>query len=151
MGKIIDKCELLTIGYEGKNIEEFISRLKGFNVTRIIDVRELPLSRKKGFSKFALKERLEQEDIQYVHLKALGSPSVIRKKLKMDWDYEYFFRAYSKYLSGNLDAIKKLFQYITDGINCIMCFEQVHEKCHRHTVANKIQEYYGNGLKISHI
>jgi len=43
--------KLFTIGYEGRNIEEFISQLKDFNITRLIDVRKIPLFRKKGFSK----------------------------------------------------------------------------------------------------
>ena len=43
--------KLFTIGYEGRNIEEFISHLKNFNIPRLIDVRKIPLFRKKGFSK----------------------------------------------------------------------------------------------------
>lgn len=43
--------ELLTIGYEGRKIDEFIERLKEFNISRLIDVREIPFSRKPGFSK----------------------------------------------------------------------------------------------------
>ena len=143
--------EMLTIGYEGREINEFVSLLKRFDVTRLIDVREIPLSRKTGFSKSALKERLKDEDIKYVHLKPLGSPADIRKKLKTDGDYKYFFDAYSKYLSRNLEAIKDAYQYIVDGTNCIMCFERFPEKCHRNIVANKIKEYDGNGLKVKHI
>jgi len=143
--------EMLTIGYEGREINEFISRLKHFNVTRLIDVREIPLSRKRGFSKSALKERLEYEHIDYVHLKHLGSPADIRKKLKADGDYKYFSDAYSKYLSKNLEAVKEVYQYVVHGINCIMCFERFSEKCHRSIVANKIKEYGGDGLRIKHI
>jgi uncharacterized protein (DUF488 family) len=143
--------ELLTIGYEGRDIDEFVSRLKNFNVTRLIDVREIPLSRKKGFSKSALRERLESEDIEYVHLRSLGSPSPIRRKLKIDWDYDYFFTAYSKYLSQNQDVIAEAYRYIMDGVNCIMCFERHPDICHRLAVAKKIKEHDGNGLKITHI
>ncbi len=143
--------EILTIGYEGRRIDEFIDRLKRFNISRLIDVREVPLSRKKGFSKSALRERLKDANIEYVHLKVLGSPSPIRNKLKSDWDYDYFFKAYSKYLSENMEAVKEVYQYISDGINCIMCFERFPEKCHRSTIANKIKEYDSNGLKIKHI
>lgn len=143
--------ELLTIGYEGREIEEFIDRLKQFNISRLIDVREMPLSRKPGFSKTELHERLEEENIEYVHMKALGSPSPIRNKLKSDWDYDYFFKAYRKYLSQNMEVIKEVYQFISDGINCIMCFERFPDKCHRSVVADRIKEYDGNGLKITHI
>ncbi|MDP2877672.1 MAG: DUF488 domain-containing protein, partial [Holophaga sp.] len=49
---------LCTFGYEGLTIEAFIARLKESGVRTIIDVRELPLSRKKGFSKKAFAEAL---------------------------------------------------------------------------------------------
>ena len=143
--------KLLTIGYEGREIDEFINRLKRFNISRLIDVREIPLSRKRGFSKSALRERREDENIEYVHVKALGSSSTIRNKLKSDRDYDYFFKAYSNYLSQNMEVLIEVYQFISDGINCIMCYERMPEKCHRSTVADKIKEYDGNGLKIKHI
>jgi len=147
----MNKHELLTIGYEGLGIDEFIARLKAFNISRLIDVREIPLSRKKGFSKSVLKKRLENEEIKYVHLKALGSPAPIRNKLKVDHDYDYFFKAYLKYLSQNMEIIKEVFEYLDDGINCFMCFERFSWECHRSVIADKIKEYDGNGLKIKHI
>jgi len=58
---------------------------------------------------------------------------------------------YVDYLSQNQDAIGEAYRYITDGVNCIMCFERVPEKCHRSTVASKIKEFDGNGLEITHI
>ncbi len=142
---------LLTIGYEGRKINEFVDLLKEFKISRLIDVREIPLSRKHGFSKTALHNKLDDENIEYVHIKALGSPSSIRKKLKSDRDYDYFFKAYDKYLSQNMEVIKEVYKFISDGINCIMCFERFHDKCHRSAVADKIKEYDGNGLKIKHI
>ena len=49
---------LYTFGYEGLTIEAFIERLKQARVQLIVDVHELPLSRKKGFSKNALRNAL---------------------------------------------------------------------------------------------
>jgi len=143
--------EIFTIGYEGRGVEEFISQLKHFHITRLIDVREIPLSRKKGFSKSALKERLEAEKIEYLHFKCLGSPSSIRNKLKTDGDYDYFFNAFSNYLSINMETIIEVHNYISSGTNCLMCYERLPNKCHRSIVVNKIKEYDGNGLKIKHI
>jgi uncharacterized protein (DUF488 family) len=142
---------LFTIGYEGRTIDEFIDRLKQFHISRLIDVREIPLSRKKGFSKSALRERLQNENIEYVHIKALGTPSSIRNKLKSDWNYDNFFKAYAKHLSHNLESAQEAYEYIYDGNNCIMCFELTPEKCHRIAIANKMKELGGNKIKISHI
>ncbi len=147
----MENYEVLTIGYEGRDIEEFVDRLKQFHISRLIDVREIPLSRKPGFSKTLLRERLESENIEYVHVKALGSPSSIRNKLKTDLDYDYFFKAYNDHLSQNMEVIEEVYRFLSDGTNCIMCFERFPEKCHRTAVADKIKEYDGNGLKIKHI
>ena len=42
---------LFTLGYEGLTIDAFIARRQTAQVKTAVDVRELPLSRKKGFSK----------------------------------------------------------------------------------------------------
>src|SRR3990167_584374 len=142
---------LYTIGYEGRSIDDFVTILKNAGVTRLIDVREIPLSRKRGFSKSSLKQRLEEENIEYAHYKALGSPTEIRHKLRADWDYDHFFEAFSSYLAGKMDVIEEVYEYLSDGINCLMCFEQIPEQCHRSCVAKKIKERDGNGLLIKDI
>ena len=142
---------LFTIGYEGREINEFISLIRNHKITRLLDVRELPLSRKKGFSKSALKKRLELENIMYIHLRRLGSPSEIRKKLKTDGDYPFYFKAFSEYLLQNQDAIKEAREYLIDGINCIMCFERKPEKCHRSVIVEAIKQINGNSLDILNI
>ena len=40
---------LVTIGYEGLPIDAFIARLQAAQVKTVVDVRELPILRKKGF------------------------------------------------------------------------------------------------------
>ncbi|MBI5360971.1 MAG: DUF488 domain-containing protein [Planctomycetes bacterium] len=145
------KNEIYTIGYEGKQIEEFIFFLKKFNITRLIDIREVPISRKKGFSKIALKNQLNSANIEYVHIKSLGSPGYLRDKLKSDRDYDYFFKTYSEYLAKNSNAIKELLQYTDKGTNCLMCFEKNYEKCHRSVVINAFQKYSATQITIQHI
>ena len=44
---------LFTLGYEGLDIDAFVARVRDAGIRVIVDVRELPLSRKKGFSKSA--------------------------------------------------------------------------------------------------
>lgn len=69
---------IFTIGYEGATVPEFIGALQTAGVERVIDVRALPLSRRPGFSKSPLRAALEEAGIDYVHLKALGTPSAGR-------------------------------------------------------------------------
>ena len=66
---------IFTIGYEGTIVPEFVAALQNAGVERVIDVRALPLSRRPGFSKSGLRAALEQSGIEYVHLKALGTPA----------------------------------------------------------------------------
>ncbi len=145
------KRELFTMGYEGRDIDEFVERLEEHDISRLIDVRDIPISRKKGFSKSALGNRLEAEGIEYVHIKALGCPSDIRNKYKADGDHDYFIKAFTKYLSQNTEAIKEAYEYISDGNNCLMCFERSHTQCHRSIVAEGIRKYSKNKLKVVHI
>ena len=45
---------VFTIGYEGLDIDTFMSLLGQHGIETIVDIRELLLSRKRGFSKRAL-------------------------------------------------------------------------------------------------
>ena len=54
---------LFTFGYEGLSIEDFVARLTLSGVREVFDVRELPLSRKRGFSKKSLAAALEAAGI----------------------------------------------------------------------------------------
>lgn len=143
--------ELFTIGYEGMNLDGFVEQLKKFAVDCLIDVREIPLSRKRGFSKSGLVQRLNRENIHYVHFKELGSPKPIREKLKIDRDYSTFFKKMNKYLSNKKEAIESAYSYIADSTCCLMCFERLAEQCHRKIVARKIKEWDGNELRIKNI
>jgi uncharacterized protein (DUF488 family) len=61
-----------TIGYEGLDIEAFISLLAMHRIEIVVDIRELPLSRKPGFSKKALSSAFKLSGLQYVHMVDLG-------------------------------------------------------------------------------
>ena len=48
---------LFTIGYEGQALDDVLGKLKANKIELVVDVRALPLSRKRGFSKNALRHR----------------------------------------------------------------------------------------------
>ncbi|MDO8525911.1 MAG: DUF488 domain-containing protein [Candidatus Omnitrophota bacterium] len=145
------KTALYTIGYEGRGLEEFTSRLKDYGVEVLVDVRDVPLSRKKGFSKTPLSQYLEEEGIDYIHLKSLGSPKDIRDKVKTDGDYKYFYTAYSSYIKSQQDSVKTLHQIVVNSSVCIMCYERDPYSCHRLVVAEEVKKKDGNGLAVKHI
>ncbi len=73
---------IYTIGYEATTMADFLAALHRAGVKRVIDVRALPLSRRPGFSKSILAATLKEAGIDYVHLKALGTPKPGRDAAK---------------------------------------------------------------------
>lgn len=143
--------KLFTIGYEGLDIDSFITHLKNNAIECLLDIREIPLSRKRGFSKVALSDRLNEENIHYVHLGELGSPKHIRYELKVNHDYSNFFEKMHKHLANKKHTIESAYHYVTDYKCCLMCFERLAAQCHRKIVARRIKERDGNGLQIMNI
>ncbi|MDR0593706.1 MAG: DUF488 domain-containing protein [Bifidobacteriaceae bacterium] len=66
------------MGYEGCAVEEVIADLVSSGVSVVFDVRLTPLSRKPGFSKRKLAEKLAEHGIGYEHLPELGNPRANR-------------------------------------------------------------------------
>lgn len=126
-------------GYENEDIKDFLQKLKNSHITTLIDIREKPLSRKAGFSKNQLRELLEKENIKYFHMKELGSPSLMRSKLRGSGDYLPFFKAYRTYLTQNNQVIEDLTNIIyANGNSALMCYERNSDLCHRSIVANEL-------------
>lgn len=143
--------QLFTVGYEGVGIDAFIGNLLSHGVTCVLDVRALPLSRKPGFSKNRLAQKLEESKIDYVHLGELGTPKAMRDDLKATRDYSIFFAKVETYLSSKKEALELAYRYVTHGACCLMCFEHLAAECHRTIVARNIKARDGNGLKVVHI
>ncbi len=139
------------MGYEGTTIDSFIDRLRANNISCILDVRALPLSRKPGFSKTRLAGRLKHVHIDYVHLRELGTPKDVRDELKSTHDYVTFFERMDKYLAGKKEAIRQAYSHVTSARCCLMCFERLADQCHRKLVAEKIRATNGEDVQIRHI
>jgi uncharacterized protein (DUF488 family) len=134
-------CTLYTIGYEGINVDVFLNSLENNGIKTLIDVREIPQSRKPGFSKSRLKNILELHNIKYIHFPQLGSPKVIRTQLYTDGDYKTFFQDYRVHASVELDTIMKLLDIAETTTVCLLCFEHNPKKCHRSVLAELLNEF----------
>ena len=126
---------LYTFGYEGLTIEAFIERLKQARVQLIVDVRELPLSRKKGFSKTAFREALAAAGIAYEHRPALGCPKPVRDHYKADGDWSAYTRGFLAHLATKKAEIASLTKTTQTQTACLVCFEADFGSCHRTYVA----------------
>jgi uncharacterized protein (DUF488 family) len=138
------KRTISTIGYEGVTIQEFVIALQRASVGIIIDVRDVPLSRKKGFSKNQLADTLRVHGIQYVHLKGLGDPKEGREAARAG-NYPLFTKIFAKHLRSNvaIEALDHAATLVRGQHACLMCFEADYERCHRTIVASHLAEVTG--------
>jgi uncharacterized protein (DUF488 family) len=63
-----------------------LSLLSQHGIETVVDIRELPLSRKRGFSKNALATALYLAGLGYIYLRALGCPKPVRDRYRIDAD-----------------------------------------------------------------
>ena len=141
-----------TIGYEGLDPKQFITHLNHHEVDVVADIRKLPVSRKKGFSKTALKETLGDKSIDYLNFQQLGAPKALRDELYRSGDYDRFFQKYQDNISDKDDHLKSIYSLVDRGKKvALLCFERDPKKCHRKVVAEEIQKLDGNGLTVKHI
>ena len=91
---------LFTIGYEGRSADELPSSVAASGVTTVVDVRDLPLIRKRGFSKTALASSLAGAGVEYLHERRLGSPRPLRDYVKTGGDWAWFAGAFREGLGA---------------------------------------------------
>ena len=141
-------ANLFTLGYESASIEDFISTLKLAQIDLIVDVRELPLSRRKGFSKNVLNETLAANGIEYVHLKGLGDPKEGRDAAKSG-NMAQFTRIFSSHMeSDRAKADLEIAIGLVQSKNaCLLCYERNHQDCHRTIVAKAISHRTSQHVK----
>jgi uncharacterized protein (DUF488 family) len=139
---------LYTIGYEGTDIERFVQMLVNTGVTVLADVRAIPLSRKKGFSKRALAARLSHAGIGYAHFKDLGDPKAGREAARAG-KYDAFRRVYVRHLATApaAAALQNLAQLAERETACLMCFERDPIVCHRSIITERLVR----NRKVSHL
>lgn len=145
---------LLTIGYEGKCLETYLNQLLRAGVTLLCDVRRNPLSRKYGFSKSTLRHACEGLDIRYEHLPQLGIASEERRDLRTQADYDALFDDYERNsLPKQTEALSQIESWIREGETvALTCFELHPHQCHRHCVAEALeQKARGGRLKAKHL
>ena len=123
---------IFTIGYEGATQDELIAALRKAGVGRVIDVRAVPLSRKPGFSKNVLAAGLKEAGIDYVHLKALGTPAEGREAARKG-RFEEMERIYAAQLETPEAAAEgaRMVALADEKPSALLCFERDPAHCHR--------------------
>jgi uncharacterized protein (DUF488 family) len=140
---------VFTASYEGRSLEEFLADLRARGVQLVADVREAPISRKRGFSKTALSHALERAGIAYRHLRALGCPKPIRDTYRGDGDWARYTRSYLQHLDQQEPALEELASLSEAQPTALLCYEADFNRCHRTYVARAVAEL--SGACVGHI
>jgi uncharacterized protein (DUF488 family) len=144
-----DDMTVFTIGYEGLDINTFMGLLAKHRIDTVVDIRELPLSRKRGFSKKALGSALNLHGHEYVHMAALGCPKPVRDDYRGDGDWRRYTTGFVRHLGTQTEALANL-STMTRASNCaLLCYEADFNYCHRSLVADALRE--GFGADVEHI
>jgi uncharacterized protein (DUF488 family) len=134
--------QVFTIGYEGAELDRFLTALQDAGVATLADVRAVALSRKRGFSKSALRDTLAGRDIGYEHFRALGTPKEGRQAARAG-DGELMRRIYCQEVLDTQpaqDAFEELAALAQAKPICLLCFERDPANCHRRILAQRLAE-----------
>ena len=128
---------LLTIGYEGRSLDEYLGLLRDAGCTLLCDVRRNAFSHKRGFSKRGLAEGCAGAGIRYEHRPGLGIASADRQGVETPADVAALFARYrQQMLPARGSEIAEIATWLRSGETvALTCFERDPAQCHRHLVA----------------
>jgi uncharacterized protein (DUF488 family) len=132
---------VLTIGHSTRPFEAFAELLRAHGVTRLIDVRTVPRSRRNPqFNTETLPDSLAAVNIGYEHAAGLGgfrrttpdSPNTGWRNLS--------FRGYADYMqtADFADHLARLIERAQTDRVALMCAEAVPWRCHRSLIADAL-------------
>lgn len=141
--------DICTIGYEQVGVPDLIAALKKAKVKTVLDVRELPNSRRAGFSKNMLAASLAEAGIGYRHMKALGTPKAGRDAAKKG-DTKTMHKIFEAKLATPESqlALREAADIARQERACLLCLEHDWRVCHRAIVAKRLEKFK---IKATHL
>ena len=132
--------KLFTIGYEGETQPAVIDRLKGAGVEVVADVRAVAASRRAGFSKTVLSNSLNEAGIDYVHLRALGTPKPGRDAAHKGHVAE-MHAIYAEHMEEPASqlAFEELRALAGERKTALLCYEADPAGCHRTILSKRLE------------
>ncbi len=131
-----------TIGYENATVERFLEALRAAGVELLVDVRAVASSRRPGFAKTALSANVREIGIEYLHLRALGTPrdGRIAARAGRHDEMRALFTEHLATLEAQAE-LHALADLVRGGRRvCLLCFEADPAHCHRTLVADALAE-----------
>lgn len=136
---------LFTIGYEQVSSGAVLDTLSRAGVELLVDVRAVAASRRAGFSKNQLAAGVGSRDIDYLHLRGLGTPAEGRQAARSG-RYDEMRRIFDAHLATPTaqEQLGELTELVKSGRRiCLLCFERHPEHCHRMIIADLVCERVG--------
>lgn len=142
---------VFTIGHSTRSLEEFIALLKAHAVTRLVDVRTVPRSRKNPqFNRDTFPDALLPVGIGYVHAAGLGGfRRASPQSPNMGWR-NASFRGYADYMQTAefAENLASLMAQAREQRVALMCAEAVPWRCHRSLIADALMVH---GVRVEEI
>jgi len=130
---------IVSVGYEGRTIDDFVTELVRGGVQTVADVRLNAISRKAGFSKTRLRDALAAAGIDYRHMRSLGNTKENRPPFwegRVEEGRQVFReRLRSPEAESSLNELSAL---VRDQVVAVLCFETDVEKCHRKVIIDEV-------------
>jgi uncharacterized protein (DUF488 family) len=138
MSTTTETAAFVSVGYQERNIDEFVTLLVDNDVDLLVDVRLNAISRKRGFSKTALSNALVDAGIEYRHERQLGNPKDNREPFRQG-----LASARSRYLKQLSNGAKGIYDEVVSLAStsrvALLCYERDHAECHRSCIIDSAQ------------
>jgi uncharacterized protein (DUF488 family) len=109
---------------------------------RLVDVRALPLSRRRDFSKTVLAERLAAGGIEYVHIRSAGNPF-----RHLADDLPRCLALYRAHLVSSPDVLAEVARVASEKRSTLFCVESEARECHRSVIADLLAAKFGFNVR----
>jgi uncharacterized protein (DUF488 family) len=129
-----------TIGYQKLFPQTLVAELEAAGVSRVLDVRLRPQSRRPGMSKTRLGALLAEHGIAYEHRRELGTPLEIRGLYRAGHS-ERAAAAYRDHIENNAAReVDDLAGSIAVGPRtALLCLEENPAECHRRVLTEALR------------
>lgn len=128
----------VTIGYQGRSLDDFLRELTLAEVDILVDVREKAISRRAGFSRKSLSAGAESVGIEYRHEPLLGNPKSNRDDFRAG--NVGARRLFLRHLNnGSRSTFEDLVDLAQTKVVALVCFERDHHECHRSCITEQAQ------------
>lgn len=134
---VAKRC-IYTAGYEGKTVDEFLNLLMESGISRLIDVRYNPISRRYGFHKSTLSRLCGFLDIDYQHFPGLGIPGSERECIDSKNQYKTLFEGYRLSLFSREKDLADVTELLQSDPSVLVCMEADPSCCHRNVLAQHL-------------